>query len=99
AFIKQRLFPAISHILDIDKFLSLLLSDFEPLPWFVSNGAIRAAQIMVLANKRGIEASQIIGALKSRESEISRGFMKPSIYREKPSLYIERLAADVLSVK
>jgi hypothetical protein len=92
--VKERVLPVVSSMVDIDTILSLFVSDSEPCPWFVSNGAIRAAQIVALAKRKGIEDAQVTEMLKSRESNISRGFMKASMYREKPGAYVEKILSD-----
>jgi hypothetical protein len=93
-FVKERVSRAVADIVDADRFLSFLAADLEPCPWIVSNGAIRAAQIVALAIRTGIDTAQIGELLKSRESHISRGFVRESMYREKPAAYIDNIVAD-----
>jgi hypothetical protein len=93
-FVEERVLRAVGDIVDADRFLSFLAADLEPCPWIVSNGAIRAAQIVALAVRNGIDTAQIGGLLKSRESHISRGFMKESVYRENPTTYVDNVVAD-----
>ena len=62
--------------------------------WAITNGAIRAGQIVALANKCGMPTAQIRATLEARERWIANGFLKSSPMRKNPSDYIDRIIAD-----
>ena len=92
--VTQKLFPAIREVITVDKFLDLLIADNRPCHWAITNGAIRAGQIVALANKCGMPTAQIRATLEARERWIANGFLKSSPMRKNPSDYIDRIIAD-----
>jgi hypothetical protein len=86
--------PAIQGVTTIEKLMSLLLQDEHPCPWARTNGAIRAAQIVVLGGKCGLDFSRIRSALEPRLAFVAHGFHKTSPFRKDPSAYLDKVFAD-----
>lgn len=69
--VRTYLVPAIGSVTNDEKFLSLLISNSEPHPWYCVNGAIRGAQIADLAGRLGIESKVVFQIILPFEREIS----------------------------
>lgn len=93
-FIGRYLLPTVQSVTHFGELFRILVEDREPWPWFASNGAIRAAQIVALGKMTGLDNEQIIGILEPRMQWISRGFMQSSAARNDPMTYIRNILAD-----
>jgi hypothetical protein len=92
--ISEYVFPAVKDVTTIEKLRCLLLSDHVPCRWAVTNGAIRAAQIIALAGKCRKPAAETRAALEPHERSVANGFLKGSPWRENPGAYINRVLED-----
>ena len=92
--VTERIFPAVKDVTTIDKLLCLLLADKRPCHWVATNGAIRAAQIVVLADKCGVPSAQTRATLEARQQWIANGFLKSSPMRNNPAEYVNRVLED-----
>ena len=92
--VTERIFPAVKDVVTIDKLLCLLLADKRPCHWVATNGAIRAAQIVVLADKCGVPSAQTRATLEARQQWIANGFLKSSPMRNNPAEYVNRVLED-----
>jgi len=92
--VSQHIRPAMSNVTTIDQHMSLLVENERPCLWAATNGAIRAAQIVVLAGKSGFRPDQIRAMLEPRLVFIANGFFKNSPFRENPAAYVDRLLVD-----
>lgn len=84
--VRGRLFPIIKGVTTLDHLVFLLLDDAEPGPWFVTNGAIRAAHIVSAARQIGVTRTQIKEMLRPRWKWIEeslRGGVEPDVYVHK----------------
>lgn len=93
-FLTVDLIPAIRHVTTANDFLSLLMTDEPILPWAGTNGAIRAAQIVVLGNKTHLNEAELRHALERRKSWIANGLSKTSEMRRDPMLYINKVIEE-----
>jgi hypothetical protein len=93
-FISKYLYPILSNIATIDKYLGLIVSDAEPFRWALTNGAIRAAQIVALAAKAGLTRDWVRSVLEPRLQFISNGLARSAPMRADPAGYVEKLMAD-----
>ena len=92
--VSQHIRPAMSKVTTMGQFMSLLIENERPCLWAVTNGAIRAAQIVVLASKSGLCPDRIRAMLEPRLVFIANGFFNNSQFRENPASYVDRLLAD-----
>jgi hypothetical protein len=92
--ITNHLRPAIEGVTSIDRLTSSLVQDERPCPWAGTNGAIRAAQIVALGGKSGLDPGRIRLALEPRLINVATGFPKTSRFRTDPSAYLDKLIAD-----
>ena len=92
--ISEHVLPVVKDVTTIDKLLCLLLADDLPCRWFVTSGAIRAAQIIALAKKCGKPAAEIRAALEPHERWVAKGFLKASPWREAPGAYVNSVLED-----
>ena len=86
--------PVVEGITTAEKLLSLLLENKDPFFWGATTGAIRAAQIVVLGDKSGLDRDQIRSALEPRLTFVANGFLKTSPFRKEPSAYIDKILSD-----
>jgi hypothetical protein len=93
-FIVGCLVPTFGHVTKLEELLALLAADMPFLPWRVSNGAIRAAQIVALAGQVGLDATRIRGMLESHMPLIAHGVSRTSEMRTNPAEYIDRILDD-----
>jgi hypothetical protein len=94
-FIREKLVPVIERITSSEAFLRFLIEDLEPCPWFAAGPAIRAAQIVALGSKLGIEKDQIRRSLEPHERLIANNLaIKQSDPRSCVDWYVDRVAAD-----
>jgi hypothetical protein len=93
-FITEHLIPTVGHVATPGDLLALLAADMSHCPWSASNGAIRAAQIVVLARQIGLGAIHIRAMLESRKPLIARGGSKTSEIRANPTAYIDKILDD-----
>jgi hypothetical protein len=94
AFIDGHLAPTMGQVTTLQQLLSLLAADTEHCPWWASNGAIRAAQIVALAGQIGLGTDYVRGLLESRKSLIAHGVSKTSEMRANPTAYIDQILND-----
>jgi hypothetical protein len=94
--ITEHVRPLVGDITTIDRFLSFLVKYEPPYYWAWTNAAIRAAQIVVLASKSGLNSDQIRSILEPRLDVIAHGFHRSSPMRENPAAYVEGIVADWL---
>jgi hypothetical protein len=90
--IEQRLLPLIRNVTRLDRFCSVLLSDAEPFRWPYSNGAMRAAMIVHLAQRLGMRPREIHARLEPYFKRIAyelRGAPDPD-----PGSYVDRVIQD-----
>jgi hypothetical protein len=82
--IREMLFPVIRDVTNLDRFISLLMCDEEPVRWVHVNGAMRMAQIAYLARRLGMGAIEIRSMLERRANKIrahlGRGALDPAAY-------------------
>lgn len=93
--IEQQLFPIIRDVTDLDRLLSLLLVDAEPYPWIRCNGAMRAAMIVNLSRRLGMQPRKIHTLLKSHHKRIATNLFRAS--DRDPSSYVERIIEGSVS--
>jgi hypothetical protein len=93
--VTRQVLPAIRHVTTIDKLLSLLIADDPPWRWNVVNGAIRAAQILVLADQCAVPIAQTRAILEAKAHWIANGFLKSSPMRSSPIAYIPGIVGDL----
>jgi hypothetical protein len=89
--INEMLFPVIRDVTNLDRFISLLMCDEEPVRWLHVNGAIRMAQIAYLARKLGTDTIEIRSMLQRRANEIRVHLGRGAL---DPTAYIDRIIAD-----
>ena len=94
SIVTEHVHPVVEGITNAEKLLSLLLGNKDPFLWGATNGAIRAAQIVVLGDKSGLDTSQIRLVLEPRLIFVANGFFKTSPFRKDPSAYIDKLLSD-----
>jgi hypothetical protein len=92
--ISKHVLPVVEDVTTINKLLCLLLADNVPCRWFVTNGAIRATQIIALAGKCGKSATETRAAPEPHERWVAKGFLKGSPWREAPGAYINSVLED-----
>jgi hypothetical protein len=92
--IREKLFPIVAGIRNIDDLLSFLLIDEEPRPWVRCNGAIRAAEIAHLAVRLEINPTKICTLLNPFHSLIGTNLVKSS--DPNPKSYIKRVVEDAV---
>jgi len=90
----EHVLPVIKDVTTTDKLLRLLVADDMPCRWAFINGAIRAAQIVALADKCGMPVAQSAALFEARMRWIGNGFMKDSPTRGVPAEYIRRVVED-----
>jgi hypothetical protein len=90
--IVQKLFPVIRDVTTLDRFLSLLLTDAEPVRWPYSNGALRAAIIVHLAQRLGMRPREIHARVQPYFKRIA--YMLLDAPNPSPGAFIERLIQD-----
>ncbi len=88
--IQDHLYPIIRGVMDTERLLYLLLADAEPYSWVHSNGAIRAAMIVSLATKNGMDVEKIRTLLQPYSRRIAVVLAKGS----DPAAYIKRIIDD-----
>jgi hypothetical protein len=93
--IRQQLFPIILEVTDLARLLSLLLVDAEPHPWIRSNGAMRAAMIVNLARRLGMQPGEVRAVLKPHNKRIATSLLKAP--NPDPASYVERIIEDAVS--
>jgi hypothetical protein len=84
--VQNKLFPIIRSITEARSLLAFLNTDVEPNLWIYSNGAIRAAMIVSLARKCGMDAEQIRILLEPQIKRVAAqlgGTFSPTAYLEK----------------
>jgi hypothetical protein len=95
--VEDRLIPLVKEVTSKEKLLETLVGDKEPFPWFATNGAIRAAIIVAIANQTGVLPSQIRTELLSKAARISQGLTKHSPFVNRPEAYLIRIQEDWMS--
>jgi hypothetical protein len=94
-FIKLHIFPFTKHVVDLPTFLTLLIADREPTPWFASGHAIRAAQLTATASQLGLGRTEIRGLLKPHDKFISVALFEKQLDPEScVDRYLDRLILD-----
>jgi hypothetical protein len=94
SIVTEHMHPAVEGIITTEKLLSLLLGNKDPFLWGATNGAIRAAQIVVLGDKSGLDSDQIRSALEPHLNAVAHGFFRISPFRKDPSAYIDKILFD-----
>jgi hypothetical protein len=89
--IRDKLFPLIRDVTSVDRLMSLLAVDDEPVRWLHVNGAMRAAQIAYLARELGVATADIRSMLRPREIEVSAHLAGGKL---DPASYIDRVIED-----
>lgn len=69
--LKTYLLGSLSQLTTLDVLFRFLLSDTPLLPWFVSNGAIRAAHIAGIALQMGMEPNEIESVIRPSKAKIA----------------------------
>lgn len=80
------LLPLIQKITSLSELIKALISCDEPFSWKRTNGAIRAAQIVVLGIKLGLVSKDVMQILEPMEREIAVSLDRRASIRE----YIEK---------
>jgi hypothetical protein len=93
--IEQKLFPLIRDVTSLDRFLSVLLTDTEPFRWLYSNAAMRAAMIVHLAQRLGVDSREIRASLEPHFKAIAYALLDAP--DPNPDSYIESLIQDSAS--
>lgn len=92
--VSQYIRPAMSNVTTTSQFMSLLIENEGPCFWAGTNGAIRAAQIVVLAHKSGLRGDRIRTLLEPSFVFIANGFHRSSPFHEDPASYLDQLLVD-----
>ena len=71
--LKERIVPIAKRVASAEELLRTLLSNDPPYKWIKSNGAIRAAEIVFLACRQGIDGSAIRSQLQPYLKEVEIG--------------------------
>ena len=93
--VTEQLLPIVRDVIDLDPLLSLLLADAEPYPWIRCNGAMRAAMIVNLARRLGVQAGEIRALLKPHNERIAPHLLRAP--DRDPNSYVERIIEDSAS--
>ena len=93
-FIRDYLVPTFGPVTTLQELLSLLAANLDCCPWFATNGAIRAAQIVAVARQIGLSADQIRSMLEPRKVFIANGGGGTSRIRSDPDGYITQMLDD-----
>jgi hypothetical protein len=84
--VRDSLFPLIRSVLSAADLFSLLVKDDEPFRWLRVNGALRAAMIVYLGRRIGMQAGEIEAMLQPYLKEIAA-----SVDRVTPEFFLERV--------
>jgi len=90
--IKYKVFPAVRHVVNVNRLLAFLLADAEPCPWIRCNGALRAGMIVDLAHRLGMEQGVIEEALKPYLERIGMELRRAP--NPDPQFYVRRIIED-----
>lgn len=88
--IDDNLEPRISSIRNIFQYIELIASDEPWLPWYASNGPVRAGEYIFLALKHGENKRVVIEKLMERHSEISYQLW----INKDPDLYVKNVIEE-----
>jgi hypothetical protein len=91
---QQRLVPLAREVTSNEKLFEVLMRDGEPLPWFATNAAIRAAILVAIGDQIGLPPAQIRSDLRSKAVQISNGLTKHSPFAEAPDIYVAKVQED-----
>jgi hypothetical protein len=94
---EHQLLPLIRDVTSKEKLFALLIRDDEPLPWVVTNCAIRAAIVVAVGAQIGVPPHEVRSQLQSKASWISVGLSKHSPFVKAPNDYVERVQQDWIS--
>jgi hypothetical protein len=97
--INGALLPAVGHITTLTGLLALLVENDEPFRWVSTNCAIRAAQVVALAEIAGVSLTDSFGLLEGRELWIANSVSRSSAIRGNPREYIAKVREDWVALK
>src|SRR5262249_53758297 len=88
------LVPTIGRVTTLQDFLSLLATNSVNCPWYATNGAIRAAQIVAVARQIGLDTDHILSVLESRKEFIANGGTRASRIASDPDGFAVQMLDD-----
>jgi hypothetical protein len=93
--IERFLFPVIREVTTPDRLMALLLADEKPCLWKLTNGAMRAAMIVYLAQRAGWASADVRRRLEPYKEIISWPIRDGRV--ADPDAYIDRIIVDAES--
>jgi hypothetical protein len=91
AAVHDKLFPLVRSVTTLDRLLTLLIRDEEPVRWLHVNGAMRAAQIAFLARTFGMSRADVLSILAPHAKAIGTNLVRAKV---DIATYIERVIDD-----
>ena len=90
--IRDLLFPVVRSVLSPADLFALLIKDVEPCRWVRVSGALRAAMIVYLGGRLGMQTSEIESVLQPYLKEIAANMGQKSMARpESPSSFLKKI--------